>query len=161
MLLNVKVVNVDTVKGGTREDSGGVRCPHGIDNDHAHVEEHHLGLGIGRVPNSDGPVSRGRDESGRVVVVPPHLVHCQQVAFVSLLILARVGKGALVDLSFLRAYQEAEVVESVEIEAQSTGKTNKRSFFFLLTGELQLEHFLRLEFVLHEAPVHDPAVGRN
>ena len=41
-----------------------------------------------------------------MVGVPAHLVDGKQMAFVSLLVLAGIGKGAFVDFAFLGAYQE-------------------------------------------------------
>lgn len=74
MLLDVEVVDIDPVESGTGEDCGGVGSPHGIDNDHAHIKEHNLSLRVSRVPDSDGPVSRSRDESCGMVVVPSDLI---------------------------------------------------------------------------------------
>lgn len=88
VLFDVEVVDVDSVESCAGKDSGGVRSPHGVHNDHAHIEEHHLGLRIGGVPDSDCPISRCGNKSCRMVVVPSHLVDCQQMPLVGLLVLS-------------------------------------------------------------------------
>ena len=92
MLFDVEVVDIDPVESGAGEDCGGIRSPHGVDDNHAHIEEHDLGLRVSRVPDPDGPVGGSRDESGGMIVVPSDFVDCQQVALVGLLVLSGVGK---------------------------------------------------------------------
>lgn len=158
MLLDVEVVDIDPVESSAGEDCGGIGCPHGVDDDHAHIEEHDLSLRVGRVPDSDGPVSRSRDEGCGMVVVPSDLIDSEQVALVSLLVLPRVSKRAFVDLALFGTNQKREVVELVEVEAQTTCESDERSFFLLLTSELQFEDFFRFELILHQTPVHDPTI---
>lgn len=65
------------------------------------------------------------------------------------------------DFSFFSAHQEGEVVELVEIKAETTSQTDERGLFLLLPSQLQPENFLGLQLVLHQAPVHHSTVRRN
>ena len=76
MLLDVEVVHIHLLKGSAGEDSRTVGCPHYVDDDHTEIKAHNL-CGIGRVPDTDSPVSRGRNEGGWVIVVPADLVDCE------------------------------------------------------------------------------------
>lgn len=76
MLLDIEVIDVDLFKSGAGKDCGRVWCPHSIDHDHAHIEDHYLSLRVCRIPNSDCPIRRCRDEGGRMVVIPSNFVNC-------------------------------------------------------------------------------------
>ena len=136
VLFSMNIIDIDLFQSCTGENSRWVRGPHGINNNHSHIKDHDLSLRVSWVPNSDSPVSRCRDESGRMVVVPLDFVNCQQMTLVSLLILPRVSQRALMDFSFFSTHKEGEVIESVEVKAKTTCKSNERSFFFFLSSQL-------------------------
>lgn len=69
-----------------------------------------------------------------MVMVPTDFIDSQQMALVSLLILARVSQGTFMDLSLLSAHEEREVVESVEIEAEAASQADEGSLFLFLPG---------------------------
>lgn len=62
------------------------------------------------------------------------------------------------DFALFSSNQKRKVIEFIEIEAKSTSQADKRGLFFLLSSQFEFEHFFRLEFVLHEAPVHHSSV---
>lgn len=65
------------------------------------------------------------------------------------------------NLSFFGSDQEGEVIEFVEIEAQTAGKTNERSFLFFFSSQFEFEYFLGLQLVLHETPIHHTTIRGN
>ena len=161
VLLDMNIIDINLFKSGTSENSWGIRSPHSINNYHSHVKDHNLSLRISWIPNSDCPISRSWDESCWVVVIPLNLINCKEMTLISFLILSRVGKWTFMNFSFFSADKEWEVIKSVEIEAKTASKTNKRCFFLLFSSQFQSENFFRLELVFHQTPVHDPTVWRN
>lgn len=95
-------------------------------------------------------------------LVPTDLIHGQVMSCIGLLVLTRIGTGTLVDLSLLCTHQEYVRVEWREIKAQSTGQSNKGSLIvIILTCQLQPDHLLWLDLILHQHPVHHTPVRRN
>lgn len=68
------------------------------------------------------------------------------------------------DLSFFRSNEEQVVIELIEVEAHTPCQTIEEGFLLVLyqllvlvNHQLQLDHFLRLELILHQQPVcHSP-----
>lgn len=135
MFFDIEIINVDLFKSGAGKDCGGVWCPHGIDHDHTHIEDHHLSLRVCRIPNSNCPIGGSRDEGGRMVVIPSNFVDCEQMTFVGLLVLSRIGKRALMNFAFFGSDEEGKVIKLIEVEAETTGQTDEGSLFFLFASE--------------------------
>lgn len=54
------------------------------------------------------------------------------------------------------------MVEFIEIEAETGGKSDQRTFVLVISAnQLESDDFFWLKFVLHEVPVHDSTVRRN
>jgi hypothetical protein len=56
------------------------------------------------------------------------------MAFVSLLVLSRIGQRAFMNFALLSSNKEGEVVKFVKIKAEPTSQSNKRSLFLLLAS---------------------------
>lgn len=91
-------------------------------------------------------------------MIPVDFVHCQQMAFVSLLVLTWICQWAFVDFAFFSADQKWECIELAEVETQSACQPNERGFLLFLSHQFQFENLLWLQFVLHQTPVHHSAI---
>lgn len=63
--------------------------------------------------------------------------------------------------AFLSANQKGEIIEFVEIKAQTTSQSNERCLFLFLSCKFEFENFFWLEFILHQTPVHDSTIWWN
>ena len=92
-------------------------------------------------------------------IVPPNLIHGEQMALVGLLILPAVALAAFVDPAFFGSQNENIGVEFIEVEAESGGQADQRGLVFVVAAdEFETDDFFGLELVLHEVPVHHAAV---
>ena len=69
------------------------------------------------------------------------------------------------NFTFFCTDKEEMVLEHVEVEAHTSGKTVKELFFLifnkslvLIDHKLKLDNFFSFKFVLHEGPVGDTAI---
>lgn len=83
------------------------------------------------------------------------------MSFVSFLVLPRISQWTLMNLPLLSPHQKWKIIKFIEIEAQATCKSNKRSFLFLFSRKLEPKDFFWFKFIFHEAPVHDSTIWRN
>jgi hypothetical protein len=160
VLLDVQVINVYLFECCTRKHRRRIGCPHYIYHYHTQVKAHDL-RGIIGVPNSYSPISRCRNKSCGMKVIPSHLVDCQQMTGVSLLILTRIGTRAFMDFSLFCSDQKRKLVEFVKIEAKTTSESNKATLLFafyikndllptslsLMTSSGSSLFFIRLQFI--------------
>ena len=100
-----------------------------------------------------------------MVVVPLDRVDTVIVALVGLEVLAGIGLRAKVDLALLSADEEEVRLILVEVEAHTTGKSIKESFFFvfnktlvLIDDKSKLNDLFGLKLILHKGPVGDSTI---
>jgi len=97
-----------------------------------------------------------------MVVVPTDLVDGKIVLVEGLLILSRIGSGALMDFTFLGTNNKDIGVKLVEVKAKTTSQTNKGNVLFVgFSSELETDHLLWLQLVFHQNPVHHSTVGTD
>lgn len=84
------------------------------------------------------------------------------MALIGFLVLTGVGFRAFVNTAFFCAQNEGIRVEFVEIEAETGSESDQRRFVFIVAAnEFETDDFFRLEFVLHQVPVHHATVRGN
>ena len=144
MLLYIEVIDIDSIKSGTGKNCWWIGSPHCVNYNHSHIKQHYLRLGISWVPNSDSPISGGRDKSGGMIMIPSHLINCQQMPLIGFLILSWVSQWTLMDFAFFSPHQKWEIVKFVEIKAETTGQADERRLLFFFACEFEFKYFLGL-----------------
>lgn len=76
VLVDVQIIDIHLIQGGSGKYCGRVRSPDGIDHGHGEVEAQHGGHDFG-VPNFDRPIRTGGNEGSGMEVIPTNLIHGQ------------------------------------------------------------------------------------